>query len=121
MCTNEKSRQNISIQKQPPRGVPRKRCSKNIQQMYRRTPMPKCDFNKVAKHPCRSVISIKLQSKFFEITLRHGCFPANLLHIFKTSFPRNTSRRLLPSIHSGDAKEMHRECFPYRPLCNIRK
>ena len=26
-----------------------KRCSKNMQQIYRRTPMRKCDFNKVAK------------------------------------------------------------------------
>ena len=37
------------IQKQPARCVFRKRCSENIQQIYRRTPMPKCDFNKVAK------------------------------------------------------------------------
>ena len=37
------------FQKQPSRDVPRKRCSENIQQIYRRTPMPKCDFNKVAK------------------------------------------------------------------------
>ena len=36
-----------NFQKQPSRGVPRKRCSGNIQQIYRRTPMPKCDFNKV--------------------------------------------------------------------------
>ena len=34
--------------KQPLTGVPRKRCSENMQQIYRRTPMPKCDFNKVA-------------------------------------------------------------------------
>ena len=34
-------------QKQPSRGILRKRCSENIQQIYRRTPMPKCDFNKV--------------------------------------------------------------------------
>ena len=38
-----------SSQKQPPRGVFKKRCSENMQQIYRRTPMPKCDFNKVAK------------------------------------------------------------------------
>ena len=25
------------------------------------------------EHPCRSVISIKLQSKFIEITLQHEC------------------------------------------------
>ena len=36
------------LQKQPPRGVSKKRCSENMQQIYRRTPMPKCDFNKVA-------------------------------------------------------------------------
>ena len=35
-------------QKQPSRGVLKKRCSKNMRQIYRRTPMPKCDFNKVA-------------------------------------------------------------------------
>ena len=36
-------------------------------------------------------ISIKLQSNFIEITLRHGCPPVNLLYIFKTLFPKNTS------------------------------
>ena len=34
------------IEKQPPRGVTRKRRSENMQQIYRRTGMPKCDFNK---------------------------------------------------------------------------
>ena len=38
----------IKVQKQPPRVVPWKRYSENMQQIYRRTPMPKCDFNKVA-------------------------------------------------------------------------
>ena len=33
------------------------------------------------EHPCRSVILIKLQSNFFEITLRHGYSPVNLLQI----------------------------------------
>ena len=36
------------FQKQPARDVPWKRCSVNMQQIYRRTPMPKYDFNKVA-------------------------------------------------------------------------
>ena len=49
--------------KQPSRGVLRKRCSKNMQQIYRRTPMP----------------------NFIEITLRHGCSAVDLLHIFRTS------------------------------------
>ena len=47
------------------------------------------------KHPCRSVISIKLLSSFIEITLQHRCSPESLLHIFKTPFPRNTSVWLL--------------------------
>ena len=34
--------------KQPPRGVLSERSSENTQQISRRTPMPKCDFNKVA-------------------------------------------------------------------------
>ena len=38
----------FKVQKQPLRGVLRKRCSENMQQIYRGTPMPKCDFNKVA-------------------------------------------------------------------------
>ena len=38
-----------NVQKQPSRGVIRKRCSDNMQQIYRRTPVPKCDLNKVAK------------------------------------------------------------------------
>ena len=46
-------------------------------------------------HPCRSKISIKLQSSFIEIALRHGCSPVNLLHFSKTPFPKNTSGRLL--------------------------
>ena len=57
--------------KQPPRGIPKKRCSENMQQIYGRTPMPKCD-----------------------IALRHGSSPVNLLHIFSTTFLKNTSGRL---------------------------
>ena len=47
------------------------------------------------EHPCRSVILIKLLCNFTEITLWHGCSPANLLHIFRTSFPRKISGWLL--------------------------
>ena len=38
-----------AIHKQPSWGVLRKRCSENMQQIYKRTPVPKCDFNKIAK------------------------------------------------------------------------
>ena len=45
------------------------------------------------EHPCRSAIC-----NFIEIALRHGCSPINLLHIFRTPFPKNTSGRLLLKI-----------------------
>ena len=43
-----KSKKLSDIQKQTSRGVLRKRCTENIQQIYRRNPMGKCDFNKAA-------------------------------------------------------------------------
>ena len=43
------------------------------------------------EHSCRSAISMKFQSNFIEIALRHGCSPVYLLHISRTPFPRNTS------------------------------
>ena len=46
------------------------------------------------QHPWRSMISIKLQSNFIEITLRYGCSPVNLLHVFRTLFSKNTFRWL---------------------------
>ena len=48
--------------------------------------MPKSDFNKVVKQ--------------IEITLRRRCSLGNLLHIFRTSFPKNTSGGLL--LHLND-------------------
>ena len=55
-------------QKQPSRGVLWKQCSENRQQIYRRTLMPKCDFNKVAKqlywnHISAWVVSVNLLYK----------------------------------------------------------
>ena len=47
------------------------------------------------EYPCRSVISIKLLCNFIETALWHGCSPVNLMHIFRTSFLRNTSGWLL--------------------------
>ena len=51
---------------------------------------------------CRSAVLIKLQSNFIEITFRHGCSPVNLLHIFKTPFPKNTSERMFLSVQCVD-------------------
>ena len=45
---NIKPRTSSIFLKQPPRGVTRKKCFEKMQQIYWRTPMPKCDFNKVA-------------------------------------------------------------------------
>ena len=44
--------------------------------------MSKCDLKKVA----------------IEIILQHGCSPVNLLHIFRTPFPRKTYGWLLLNI-----------------------
>ena len=61
------------------RKVVLKICSKFIGESTR----AECDFNKVA---------------LGEITLRHRCSPVNLLHIFRITFPKNTSGRLLLEI-----------------------
>ena len=37
------------LQKQPSRGVLKKKCSENVPQIYRRTPKPNCNFNNVTK------------------------------------------------------------------------
>ena len=66
----------LKLQKQPSRGVQRKRRSENMQQIYRRTPMAECNLN-------------------IEIALSHGCSPANLLHICTTPFSKNTASWLL--------------------------
>ena len=50
---------------------------------------------KFTEQPCPSVISV---CNLIEITLRNGRSPVNLLHIFRTPFPRNTSGWLLLKI-----------------------
>ena len=74
----------IFFQKLPSRDVLMKRCSENMEKIYRRTSIPKCDFNKVA-----------LLCNFIEIALWYVCSPVNLLHIFRIPFPKNTFGRLL--------------------------
>ena len=51
--------------------------------------------SKIYRRTRQSVIFIKLPGNSIEITLRHECSPVNLLHIFRTFFPRNTSGWLL--------------------------
>ena len=38
---------------------------------------------------------MKIFTNFIEIALRHGCSPVNLLHIFRTPFPKSTAGWLL--------------------------
>ena len=64
------------------------------------------------EHPSQSVILIKLQRNFIEITLRHGCSPVNFL-LFQNTFSQehiwtvasvfticNTFQTNIPSLHS---------------------
>ena len=59
-----------------------KKCSENMQQIYRKPPMPKC-------------ITSKVPLQLFETALWHGYFPVNLLLIFKITFCKNTFGGLL--------------------------
>ena len=73
----------LNLQKQPSRGILKKRCSEKMQQIYSRTPMP------------------KLLCHFIEIALQHESSPVNLLHIFRTTFSKNTSVWLLLNCDSA--------------------
>ena len=81
-------KQGNQIQKRPSKGVLRKRCSENMQQIYRRKPMPKCGFNKVAKQLYWNHTSA------WDM-FQHGCSPIDLLYIFRILFSKNTSVGLL--------------------------
>ena len=61
-------------QKQPLRAVLRKRCSETMQQINRKTPMPKCDFNKVARHGCSPVNLLHFSEHLFLGTPLDACF-----------------------------------------------
>ena len=68
-------------QKQPLKGVLKKKFSENMQQIYRRTPM-QCDFNKVSKQLYWSRTSGRVFSSKFAAYLQN-------------TFSRNTSGWLL--------------------------
>ena len=72
-----------NTQKQPRKGVLRKSCSENMQQIYRRTPI-------------RSVISIKLESNTFSQKLLWAALsgvysPCNILFVLKRHFGSRTA------------------------------
>ena len=76
--------------KQPPKGVPRRRYSENMQQIYKRTPMPNCDFNKVAKQRCKETL---LDGCFWPLG---DCFWADIkIKTFAWSFVENKNYHYL--------------------------
>ena len=74
------------FQKQSSIGILIKKCSENMEQIYRSI-------------PCRSVISIKLLYNFIEIPLRHGSSQVNFLHIVKTPSYNSIYRGLLLAVY----------------------
>ena len=71
------------------------------------------------EHPCRSAISIKLLCNLTEITLRHGCSPVNLLYIFRTLFPKNTSGVLLLHVFPRNLSRSNPQAFNDLLQCRL--
>ena len=67
----------IGTKKQLPRGCLRKRCSENMQQIYRRTHLPKNDSNKVVLQLHQNCTSTWI-------------FSCKFASYFRTPFPKNT-------------------------------
>ena len=56
----------------------------------------------------------QIYSKFIEITLRHGCYPVNWLHILRQPFSMNTSGWLLLSLTTRTLNEIKKAIFSRR-------
>ena len=65
-------------------------CKSSNPEVFLGKGVPKIRSKFTGEHPCRSVIY-----NFIEISLQHGYSPVNLLHIFRTPFPKNNSERML--------------------------
>ena len=78
------------------RGVLRKRCSRNMQQIYWRTPMQKCNFNKVAK---QLHIAACFQNTFFLWTPLKGYFW--LLFVFTKVLVFIETKIKLPKVNNN--------------------
>ena len=84
------------FQKQPFRSIPRKRCSVDMQHIYTRTPMPKCDFNKFVLRSAWGLLltCYKLFEHLFLSTsggllkkrLQHRCFAVKFAKFWRTPF-----------------------------------
>ena len=67
------------------------------------------------EHPSQSAVSITLLCNFIEITLRHGCSPVKLLHIFRATFLKNTSGQL----HLKLNVNFHQFCYMHIILADM--
>ena len=72
----------LHTKKQPCKGVLIKSCSEKLQQIYRKKPMPKCVFNKVAKQ------------LYWNLTLA-WVFSCKFVQFFRTAFYKNCGGLLL--------------------------
>ena len=88
----------IYRQMQLPRSVFSKKQSENMQQIYWRISMPKC-----------------------EITLRHGRSPVNFLRIFRTPFSKNTSGWVLAYRTLNIIERCYNSLYFTKNLCKIDK
>ena len=92
-------------QKQPFRGVLQKRCSKNKQQIYRRTPMTKCIFserlfNRTPLNGCFCILVCPLSNSDF-LTLRVLSYGLTDMLCTSNSFP-------FWMVHLGQCYQLHR-------------
>ena len=76
----------LQFQKQPSRGVLRKRCYENIQQIYRKTPIPKRDFNKVASADLQNMFYSTLLLTSMELNISRIIFRGLLNYNFFAGF-----------------------------------
>ena len=70
------------MQTQPFRRVLRKRCSENMQQICRRTPMPKCDFNSIC---VRALLNHTSRWVFFCKFAAYSQNTFSLEHLWRTA------------------------------------
>ena len=88
----------LPIHKQPFRDVLSKRCSENIHQIYKRIPIPKCDFDKVGKQPYWNhtsalVFSYKLAAYFQNTFYQEHLWMAAFAHTKIWPTMKTTERR----------------------------
>ena len=113
-----------AVQNQPSRGLLRKRCSENMQHIYRRTSMPKCDSKKVAlifliENECNArVFYVHFLSKI----LKQLYWNHTLARVFSCKFAvylRNTlwCEEHLWTAASGSCSQVSRKVYSRVPNC----